>query len=138
MKIQVKPNVKEFELEAGEDGAVIGVRTASEGDYIELSSLFQKREIVMFDEDGEQVIRADFNPRVVNRKAAYLTLAYIRNVTDENGAELFRSDLDPVQGERISAAMSESQFDAAWSLLPTEVCDRIARHVFEINPGFSR
>jgi hypothetical protein len=60
-------------------------------------------------------------------------LANLSGIVDEAGNELFRSK-ETVDGLSIKAAMSETEFNRAWNLLPPEMAAEISECVLQVNP----
>lgn len=144
MKIDALPIQKTFDLESDPDGnATVTVMQARHGEDIERNDMFSSITRIYEDPilnsiglDGRLKLQTNQNILRIRRKEAYLTLARISGITDGSGHELFRSKDGP-GGERIRYAMDESEFAAAWGMLPNEVIREISEKIYEVNPHWA-
>lgn len=138
MRIESTPLIKDFKLIADPDEqASVSVRQATEGENIQRSALFAKTTRILEEADGDTIkYEQEYNARQLRRKEAYLTLAAITGIVDEKDHEWFKSSPGP-DGPRISNAMSEKAFNAAWDRLPSTVVDEIIGYIHEVNIGWS-
>ncbi len=138
MKIRTTPELKTFTFTGANEGDTFDVviRKTNTNDAVELQAVFQKREYVVADEDGERTVRSDFNPLVANRRAAYLSLSEVVGLTDENDRVLFRSASNPVEGKRVSLGMTEQEFNYAWGLLDPAMTEFVMDCIRDFNPRF--
>jgi hypothetical protein len=135
MKIKAKPVVRTFNLTTDPDGeATVSVRQAREGETQErlemLSTITRVYEEAGL---GTMKLQQSVNRRKLMRREAFLTLASITGIVDEEGAEIF-SSRDTVDGQSIRGAMSEATFNMAWDRLPPEVVTEIIGFVYDVNP----
>lgn len=131
--IKKAPEAKEFTIPYEGEEIIVGVRQATEGDAIQRADIFAPQERVMEDDDlGKITIKTTFNRRALNEAEAYFTLAYVRNIVDEDGIELFRSK-NGSNGERVSNAMSRNAFSEAWGALPSDLAAEITSRIYKVN-----
>lgn len=136
MKVLAFPTMKTFDLKSDPEGvAKVTVRQASQGENIQRQDAGSTRRQVWGDDTDKMAIEFDYNFLELQRKEAYLTLASVTGIEDEFGNPLFRS-AETSRGARVSAAMSEDEFNAAYNKLPAEVCEEIAGYVHEVNPSW--
>ena len=132
MIITMKPLVRTFQL-AESPEVEVTVRQASEDENIQRADLFAKSERIFGDDEvGEVRVKQEYNRRKLHRKEAYLTLASISNLTDENGDELFKVK-ETKNGTSISKGMKEAEFNEAWGLLPATITEEIVGFVHAVN-----
>lgn len=152
MKISSAPISQTFQLKTDPDGvAEIVVNQATEGENIERGELFSNNRYVQT-ETFETAVEQRINPRRLHRKEAYLTLARMTGfemaIVDKKGepvldketglpktVELFKSKLAD-SGERVRAAMSETEFNQAWDRLDPAMVREIVTCVLEVNPDW--
>lgn len=141
MKITTLPLINQYQNITGEEeGITIEVRQAREGEQIQWQQLFAKTTRV-FDSPalgevgmGDSVrLEVEQNRDKVRRAEAYLVLASVSGVTDENDKELFRTK-ETVDGKAIRFAMTEEQFNTVWNRLPPRVTKVISEMVWDTNP----
>jgi hypothetical protein len=133
MIIALKPTLKSFNLKSHPEVEVT-VRQASENENISRNDMFAKSTRIFDDNElGEIRVQQEYNRRKLWRREAYLTLASISGINDPDGNPLFRTK-DGKDGERISRAMTETEFNEMWGALPSSVVDEIVEQcVHEVN-----
>ena len=136
MKVLAFPTMQSFDLKTDPEGlAKITVRQASQGENILRQDAGSTRRQVWGDDTERMSIEFDYNGLELQRKEAYLTLALVSGIEDEMGNVLFRS-AETSRGPRVSAAMTEDEFNAAYNKLPADVCEEIAGYVHEVNASW--
>lgn len=141
MRLDNLPLMETFDLKSDPDKmASVTVRQASEGEAIERSQLLSRTRWVD-NGMGERAVEQDINYRRLYRREAYLTLGKLTGilVPDKHGndVELFRHKETPY-GPKVSAEMSESEFNFAWDRLSGDMVREIVGYVHEVNPDWSR
>lgn len=125
--------IEKFPLKTDPEGlAAVSVRQATTEDAIQRNDMFSKTRRIFVENDQEQVIEQDFNPREVRAYEAYLTLASVDGIFDQEDAPLFRHK-STKDGDRVKSAMSFDEFKVAWGSLPIEVSDEIVKFILKVN-----
>lgn len=133
-RVMAKPTSKLFEVtdDQGNYSLTVNQVTVREQEYINAPT--SELKIIINAGAYGGIVRND-NPFTAARLQAYHTLGRVTGLVDENNNELFRSKVrDGV--ERVSEAMSESEFWNVWGILTDDVRAKIMDCIYEVNPQF--
>jgi hypothetical protein len=132
MKVTTKPVVRTFRLKCDpEEEAAVTIRQARTGDNIELNKLTENQSRVWREDENAIEMKTKWNPELMKRKRAYLTLVGTEGIVDEEGNPLFLFK-EGKNGPEL--AMTEHRFNKAWDMLPTDVTDEISDYILVVNP----
>lgn len=134
MPLQLKtPEVKTIVLhEADPSGdTYVKVRQATTYENSQRAELWATASRIMRDSTGSEVeLKQRISFPEVWRLEAWLTMCGC-NIIREDGQELFRFSKD--SSGRESWAMTQTQFEKAWGLLPPDVALEVHQAVLEVN-----
>lgn len=131
-----KPTTKRFEIVDAMGDYVIEVHQISIIDREVILDPSADIRVVVEGGQYRGIQRNDNRLRYI-RFVAYRALGKVVGLLDENHKELFSSKtVDQI--ERVSNAMSESEFANAWAILPDSVINKIMECIYDVNPDLSR
>ena len=140
IKVSKLPVIQAYQLKSDPSGeATVTFRQARRGETERLAESFSQYKLTYEDPEAGVVTRTqEWNPCKIETKQVFLTLVGASGIIvekpDGSEGELFRfretSDGIPVLN------MNEAQFNAAWAILPEEVCDEIINLCHRHNPNW--
>lgn len=139
MKIQSKPIVKRFELEADEDGqAWVEIRQARWGEQQKRADVVSTMRYITYDKvAGKNAVEQDFNPLQAKAYDIYLTLSGIGGLYDEDGAEFKPFKFRDRGGVGVVVDSPDTFMDKLGQYFDTDVVEEIHSYVLDVNPQFA-
>jgi hypothetical protein len=134
VKIAVHAKIEEFVIPNPDGDVRIGVREAREAENESRYEMFKEREQVVREGAREIIYRQTLNLFTLRKRELYLALAYVNGIVGEDGKEIFKSGTDRRGNRRVSAAMTEVEFNETLGLIDSDVVDEMINFVRKVNP----